>query len=238
MKIPIIKPLILLLLLVGCNKTEVVEFNQNGTLKGQVQTRTEWGELKKDHSDIVIQLEGSNPLLTTVTDFDGKFEITNIPTSTYNLVVSKNGYGEYQHQGFQIVGGNEPLYWNNYLIETSTIVVDDFSAEVVHDQIKLKATISHLSAPTSYIPSIRFFFHNENNPSAQKYLYIRSVNVENDSQIEVTVEPDKKKFPSGSRIYIIAYGLYYLRGYFDIPSNLDIFTGVGKGSDIIEIVAP
>ena len=229
----------------GCEKSELVQLDLKGTLKGTVYTLDEFGYINNDNENIVIQLEGSEPLISIITDSSGIYEIKDIPSGTYNLIVSKEGYGKYQKQGFQIVGGNEPLYFNRSIIEKSSTTITNLSLEIVNSsEISLKGIVNHNYIINGWIytaPNIRYFIHNLSNPSNINYLQTSTILFYEDSgsQFETWIQIDDNQFPSGSKIYIIAYGCYgHEMGNYDILSNQVIFTSVGTGSNITSITIP
>lgn len=237
--------ILILLLFSGCEKSELEQLDLKGTLKGKIYTLDEFGYQNSDNENILIKLEGSEPLLSIITDTSGIYEIKDIPSGTYNLIISKEGYGEYQRQGIQIVGGNEPLYFNSSIIEESTTTIEGLSLEIVNSsEIYLKGIVTHnyiIDEWSPRIPAIRYFIHNSNNPSDNNYLQTGSVSFNGDSgsQMESRLYVDMNLFPSGSKIYVIVYGCYgYEYGYYDILTNQYKYTSLGKGSNIASITIP
>jgi len=196
-------------------------------------------------------LDGSEPLLSAITDSTGCYEINDIPSGTYNIIVSKEGYGEYQRQGFQIVGGKEPLYFNGSIVEKSSTTIDDLSLEIVNGtDIYLKCIVNHTysaSHGNNQIPAIRYFINNTDNPSDTNYLQTNIAGFEGESgtQLFSLVYLNEDLFPSGSKIYIRAYGCngvwgtyLYLYGYYDILLNQYVDVTLGKASNIASIIVP
>jgi hypothetical protein len=238
-------PILILLLFSGCEKSELEQLDLKGTLKGKVYTLDEFGYQNSDNENIVIQLEGSEPLISFITDTSGTYEIKDISSGTYNLTISKEGYGEYQRQGVQIVGGNEPLYFNGSIIEKSSTTIKSLSLEIVNNtEIYIKGIVDHnyiIDEWSFSTPAIRYFINNIENPSDNNYLQtgIVSFNGVSGSQLETQIYIDKNHFPSGSKIYIIAYGCYgYENGYFDILSNQYRYSSLGTESNTASITIP
>lgn len=243
--------ILLILLFAGCKKTEINQIDLKGTLKGEIYAMDEIGQKNNDNRNILVQLEGSEPLLKAVTDSAGKYEIRDIPSGTYNLVLSKEGYGEYQKQGFQIVGGSKPRYFFSSIIKKSSTTVEDLSLEIVNEtDIYLKCIVNHDFDTTESnfrTPVIRYFINTTGNPSNKNYLLTNVVPFEGESgtQLYARVPINNSLFPSGSTIYIIAYGCnnvnrvsisYY--AYYDILLNQFIDTTVGEASNITSITIP
>jgi hypothetical protein len=245
MKKKFIGLILLSILFSACEKSLVKQTSLKGTIKGQIYTANETGRRTDDKEGIVIQLEGSNPLLSYVTDTSGKFEISNIPSGTYNLIISKEGYSELQFQGYQIVGGIKPLYIYSTIAEQSTTKIENISLEGVNsNEITLKGTIHHnfVYDEISYnTAQMRYYIHNTEDVTKDNYLYTMRNGVSGDSgsQFDITIHIDNDLFPSGSKIYVIAYGCSRSDpGYYDILSNLYNYTSTGIGSNIANIIVP
>lgn len=176
---------------------------------------------------------------------DGKYEIRDIPQGTYNLIASREGYGDYQWQGLQIVGGKEPIYSSMMLSEKSKTTIDNVSLEVINgNQIYLKGIVNHnfVSDPYSYYrPTIMYFIHTSDTPSDTNYLQSGWIQFDgiSGSELDYQIYLDSKQFPSGSKIYVIAYGCSPNdNGYYDILSNQYIYSSLGPGSNIAGITIP
>lgn len=238
--------ILLIIITTGCEKTEQFPLNLKGTIKGEIIPRNEFGPANDDYEGFSIQLEGSEPLISTSTDIDGNYELKNIPTGTYNLIISKEGYGEYQKQGLQIVGGDEPLYFKAALNKKSSTTIENISHEIVNGtEIYLRGTVYHnipFDIPTvPHEAVIRYFVHGSENPSGTDYSGTNTLifNGESGTQFNYRINIDKKKYPSGSTIYLIAYGCsYYDLGFYDLLSNLYIYSSIGTGSNIASITIP
>jgi hypothetical protein len=231
------------LMFTGCEKSETGP-GLKGTIKGRVSTFNEFGNQTFDNNNISIQLEGSDPLISAASDDSGKFEINEIPTGTYDLVLSKEGYGNYIMQGFQVVGGNEPFYlFHLYLVEKSSTVIEDLSMEVVNDsEIYVKGIVTYRQNELlSSSPAIIFFIHNANNPSEINYSQVQQLTFSGESgtQLFWGLYLDRALFPSGSKIFVIAYGrAMFDTMYYDILSNKYYYTNLGTGSNIATITIP
>ena len=57
-----------------------------------------------DKSNMTVRVLGTTPVITALTDADGKFVLTNVPFGTYTLEYEKTGYGTYQKTG--LIHGN------------------------------------------------------------------------------------------------------------------------------------
>ncbi len=242
----IITNLILLsLLLSACDKSEIIELDLEGTLKGDIYLYDEQGNQLVDRENISIIIDGSDPLISTTTDIDGYYEINKIPTGTYNIIVSKEGYGDYQSQGFKIVGGDNPVYLNAAIYEKSNTTIENLGLEIVNNnQIYVTGIVNHnyeIDSWTYYNPKILLVIHNEDDPSDTNYIQadIFSFNDESGSEMYNRLYLSNNTFPSGSKIYVKAYGCSnYYYYYYDILTNQYRYTALGTGSNIASITIP
>src|SRR5688572_13294329 len=63
-----------------------------GDLIGTIEIFNEFGELFDDHSGYEVTVEGTDPILKTVTDGGGQFIFRDLPTGTYNFVFQKEQF--------------------------------------------------------------------------------------------------------------------------------------------------
>lgn len=238
-------PILLLLLISGCENTEIVQLNLKGAIKGTISAYDEFGNPSSTNENIVLQLEGSEPLISAFTDMDGKYEINDIPSGTYNLIISKAGYDDFQRQGIPIVGGNETLYFNGSIVKKSSTVIEDLSLEMAYiSEIRLKGVVYHnyvMDGWSYNSPTIRYFIHQLDNPSETNFLQSGTlrINQVSGSPFDFQVYLGTNSFPSGTQIYIIAYGCNpYSLGYYDILSNQYKFSGLGTASNVASITMP
>ncbi len=237
--------ILLFVLLSGCTESELVELNLEGTIKGTVLSLDEFGNLNDDNENIVITLEGSDPLISTTSDIDGYYEINNIPSGTYNLIISKEDYGPFIKQGFKVVGGDKPLYLIHNISEISSTTIENLSLEIVNtSEIYLKGKVNHNYTFDEWYhpyPTILFYIYNQDNPSDINYLQIQSTSFRDESGSELyeKLYLNSDLFPSGSQIYVIAYGYStYSNYYYDMINNIHRRTGNGTTSNIASIIIP
>jgi hypothetical protein len=63
-----------------------------GDLFGKVETFDEFGYPLPDHSGVKVTIEGTEPLLETMTDSSGNYSFEELKTGTYHLVFSKDDF--------------------------------------------------------------------------------------------------------------------------------------------------
>ncbi len=232
--------LCLLLILYGCEKTETIQFDLEGTIKGQVAVIYEDTDASESDSNLyedveVILDDGDNKLSATV-DINGEYSLENIPIGTYNLIFSKPGFSEFQNQGVQIIGGDEPIYCFGYLFEKSSTTIENLELELdEYNNVYLKGTVNNTSSSSS----IWYFIHDDSNVSYTNYTDYGQTFYDLDSGSGAYLGIDSTLFPSGTKIYVRAYACSYgyIIGYLDILSNHPIWP-VGEPSNIASITIP
>ncbi len=232
-----LKLIFLLIIFSSCEKTEIKQVELKGTIKGQMYVYNEFGEEIDDFENTNVALDDGNTKFSTTVNSNNEFLIDNISTGTYDLLFSKEGYYDYQIQGLQIVGGDEPLHTSGSLIEETSTTIENISIELDPvNNMYLKNTANH----SGDYAVIRYFLHNQENVSYSNYLETGTVIFEGESGSQVACEMynNTASYPSGSKIYIIAYGCPIVSiSYYDILSNQTIWQ-IGEPSNVTSITIP
>ncbi|MCU4164761.1 carboxypeptidase-like regulatory domain-containing protein [Carboxylicivirga caseinilyticus] len=237
MKNLILLTILLIIAFCSCKKNEILPIDLKGTIQGTWYTRDEFGNTVDDRIKVVIQLEGSDPLIKTETDIEGRYVLNNIPTGTYNLIISKDGYGEFQTQGLQIVGGDEPLYSGGFLVQKSSTRVSNLYLELDDNGLLYLKGIIHQNNPWGMV-FVRFYFHNSEDISSINYLKTMNLIVSepNGSEFSFRLYDNYKTGDFASKLHAIAYGeSEWSGGYYDIASQQYVITTLGEASNVAKI---
>jgi hypothetical protein len=145
--------------------------NTKGTTIGTINLRDELdSEFTSDKSGVKLTLVGSNPEITVVTDTKGNYAFENVKTGNYDLLIKKEGFPDYNYEGFIIFEGPKPI--KNYgftLRQTSTTVLSnlvvsteepDFGGKVLKFKVKVMPTSDQGNGRT-----VLFVFSNNPNVS-------------------------------------------------------------------------
>lgn len=248
MKISIIILSGLILFLSGCKKVETIKFQSEGTLTGQVVTFNEFGMGNSDYGNVLVQVDGTYPLITAYTNDSGNFEIDHLPAGTYDLIFSKDGYNSMIIMGYRFAGGIAPENINYIrMFEKSSTRIENFSIEVKEGEgINFKGTIFHNfnfdSLETLYVP-VRFYITDKSNPSRYEYIQNMEFFFEGESgqQFETGYyHYNTSLFSPHSTIYAVAYGSSDFMlgetcasfGYYDYLNDVEVCTNLGEPSNI------
>jgi len=109
------------------NKEEYIDLNFSGTINGHIEhVFAEFGgELLKTRIKVEIIRES----ISTTTDEEGKFSLTNVPTGTYDLKFSRSDIADFEYHDVEIIGGDVPVVIKEEinLIQKSTSSISSIS---------------------------------------------------------------------------------------------------------------
>ncbi len=92
----------------GCeNKEEYIDFSRTGSINGCI-TRVYHefgGEVTKEN--VKVEIIGTD--ISTMTDEEGRFSLTNVPTGTYDIKFSRKDLADYEYHNVEIIGGDVPV---------------------------------------------------------------------------------------------------------------------------------
>jgi hypothetical protein len=211
-----------------------------GSLVGFVTIYDEFGVAVADKSGVTITVDGTTPPLTATTNTNGKYQIDNLPTGTWDLVFSKTGCATYKSLGFSFVGGVKPRVFNMILSQlTSTLITNLDVSQYSATQMSINLTISP-ATPAGYYRYIRFYYSKNNPVTSTNYLSTSYLSTTSASLVNYLRSFDKATFPTGTTMYMVAYGeSYYSYGYQDLTSGLYNYTTVNAtGSNIVSVDVP
>ncbi len=234
-----------LFFILGCTKKEILPLEFKGDLKVKVYTSSEFGTPTNDKGNIDVALEGTDPEIKVATDTSGTVVINNLPLGTYNLVVSKEGYGTYKYQGFRFIGGSELSNISLSLTHKSTTKIKSYHLSISGTILTVSGIISHQYPPpaiySNILPGLVMYLSNSPEVSFTNYLdyYNFNANQNNDTTFKTNMNAITSYFPSGSTIYTIIYGRNRFGSYYyDPETGLYYDPNLGDPSEIQSIVVP
>lgn len=232
-----------MLILPCCEQSQTIKLDLEGTLKGKVITYDEFGWTIKDYDGLSVNAESGDVLLTTIVDSNGRYELINIPTGTYKIYTSKEGYGTVFVSPYPIVGGVTPSYRDFYIYKIPDIKIENLSLEMIDDDVYLIGSVIHdieIDPDKGRIPTFRYFLNHSGNPSGSNFdkTYLETLNGEAGWQIYSNLS-NNHFFSSGEQIWVIAYGCNALASsYYDFYLEKSIWMNLGEASNIASITIP
>ncbi len=193
-----------------------------------------------DFSGVKVSID--NTSIFAFTDSNGKFELKNVHAGTYDITVTKEGFGTYRQFSIPYAGGPapgaipyiDPGYSPTIILgKIPTYIISNFSMSTVNGKVTL-----NIQTP---VPSalIRVYLNDGATVSSTEFKYAFSVDIENETyfnEFPILSSMSKKTFK------VIAYpanrnysaGTYYL----DQATNRRIYTSLGTPTPISEVAFP
>ncbi len=236
---------VLLTMVSGCDKEQIITLNLKGTIKGEVSVQDVFGWYTADFQGISVQLDNSNQIISTSVDETGHFVLEEIPSGTYERSAIKEGFGSGFYQNFQLVGGDQPIYLWFSLREIPEMTIEHISLEIIEGEVYLTGTVDHdyiidpdVSPPR--VPAFRYFVSKSEDPSWEDYL---------DTQIDLLKRISGWQiyselylgyhFSSGEKLFVIAYPCNNSDGsYYNFESKQYVYPTLGESSNVASIIIP
>jgi len=234
---------IILLVMSGCEKPVDGGISTN-TIVGFIELADENGNIVSDKSNGIIVLYSPDSLTSELTDASGRVIIENVPSGTYNVKFSKEGYGEYMDFGTRVAGGPaESLIGTGNLFKKPVETISNLSIIWNGNYYIIAGDIS----PNANELYLRFFFSNDPSVSSLNYAttnvaYISEFDISDGSHFQINGDvlfTPLEIYDEGSTIHVKAYATHMADfsgriGYFDEILEIDIFSGIAiNGSQIV-----
>ena len=144
-----------------------------GDITGFVRPLDEFGNILLDKSGVTATLENTNPLVTATSDANGKFTLTGVKTGTYNITLSKAGYGTMKLISVSHAGGSTATtLYRTEISQISSSIISNFTAT---NGISTYTTIAGTVTPTPTATTPRdvfIVFSTNPNPTPENSTYI------------------------------------------------------------------
>jgi len=245
----------------GCDSSPEFLPGLEGRMVGYLYSFDEFGTLLEDHSRFKVTARGHAGTYMAFSDSEGRFELTDLPTGTYELHFWKPGFGTLKQFGIQHLGGKATilLLTNSYLTgdHTRAYFLYEISKTRIQDLLiendTLTSTFLFHDEALPERASINLYFSTEEGFDIQEAQYTLSLNLrEEEGSYTGSLGFQEHPFKSGERIYyraayftkpwewnqqgIYLYELYGLDSYFDYESNQTIFPNHGEVSEQFSFV--
>lgn len=231
-KIVIISNIFLLLL--GCNKNEENIFLK-GKIVGFVNLVNEAGEEIENKSGVNVLIEGLE--ISANTNENGRYELTNVPAGTYNIIYNMTSYGSYKRFGYQFIGGNLPAFLDETaLFEQPGVEIQSLDISFNDNMITISGTISETN---QY--AVQIFMNDSTNVSNLQYdytTYKSSYSGSKYTQLSQSIFLTETPYSFGDKVYIVIYFINAFEelGYFDNINEKQVYTSYKRASDVINLI--
>jgi hypothetical protein len=233
--LPLSWSFILILFITSCNSNDdSPAAATRANISGSVNLYNESTNLV-DLSNMTVSVLGTMPLISAVTDAQGKFVLSNVPFGTYTLEYTKNGYGTYKK--FGVVHGTNgqatALTAIPSLGQVSTTSITGITASASANQVVLSISTNPEGSAANR-RYIRYFLSTSQSVSATNYSYYSPVFTSQINPFEKTIlatELVSAGFTSGQQVYVRAYGDSFWDNAYDSPEfNRRIFPNLNAST--------
>ena len=209
------------LLLFSCsNEKEEENIIETGSITGTVKLFTSRGGFYPNE-DMRVTLEGTDPVISVLTDTNGSYRFDDLPHGRYDLRFEKEGFGTFKRGDIVHINEETNLEAFETLGKKSTTEISSLQLFETDTGITLSLNTSPPSHTTN-IRYVRIFFNIGSEASNQIFEYFTPV-----LQSEFTPffrqytyeEFEELGFISGATIHIKAYGESLLSNEYNDPNN-------------------
>jgi hypothetical protein len=232
-----------------------------GSLTGAVELVDALGAPITDRSGVRVEVTGTSFAATSAAD--GTWRIDDLPAGTYDLQLSRAGFGEIRSFGYGFVGGGrawlgvhrlsqKPIGRFTALSSGPDSIITGFdvrdSATGIVDTLwqrglfRISATIA---TDMPAVPAVLLVFNTASTVSplpGQHISVLRITPRSTPEMIEVLDAADVRRYvgrPAGARLYMRAYlEASQPTMYFDIASLTTVRTALSEGSSVVELIVP
>ena len=179
-----------------------------------------------DKSNMLIKVNGTNPLVTALTNSNGQFVLEDVPFGTYTIEYEKENYGNFKKFNVVHQDGATAISSTPSLGKQSSTQITDLQVNIASNQVVFSIT-TNPAGNTSNRRYLRYFLSTNANVSNVNYMYYSATYVAQINPFQVTLSQTdliNAGFSSGQTVYVKAYGnSFWSNEYLDANLNKMIF---------------
>jgi hypothetical protein len=227
--------LIFYLLVVGACKKECDRL-PTGVVIGFVKLYSDNDPDLSDFSGVLATLENTN--ISSTTDATGKFTFEGVSPGTYDITLTKPGFGTVKYFSFSYSGGPAPGLIPSNIIGLPYFALSAFPTYTITSlALGLNMGFLEVSGNTSVDrANLICVYSGRNDVSNTNYEGLLYIEAENNSFLFSL----PNNFPKGTKLYFKAYpvsrGFYSF--YRDRDSNMVVVTSIGSPTNTIDFTIP
>ena len=195
-----------------------------GNLFGFVNLTKQDGTAMLDRSGVQVTIEGTS--VSTNPDSAGRWVLSNLKTGTYNISLSKSGFGTAKAISYQFIGGGDVYFGKWVLYQIPDYYVSALTDTLIGASVEIHG---RMSGNAAYRRNVIVFFGSDstgpgfNNFSVSAPLSVRA----GDSTFLIPVGVQSLHswgFQSGSVAYLAAYTFTGITSYDDTFTGQRVYT--------------
>ena len=189
-----------------------------------------------------ISIEETSPIISAITDLEGKFLLNNVPFGIYTLVYEKEGYGTYkkfnvEHNESQ---SSTIIQETPSLGKFSTTEISDLSVTITGTDVSISVSTN----PAGNVGNnryIRFFYSTDSNVSDENHNYYSSTYVSQINPYSLSLSQSdlaSMGFSTGTTVYVKVYGESFWSNDY-LSGNLRIFPNLNNiSANAVSFIVP
>lgn len=203
------------------------------------------GSQPSNRSGVTVGLEGLP--LTTTTDSNGRFVLSNLNAGIFNINYSKPGYGSSKTVRYQFVGGGQAYVGNVTLCQPPSFSVSSISFGGISGAGTVSINVQ-LSESATEQRRVFLFFGENSSVSSNPQNYVgqisSTVTFSSGSGVGFLSQSTLRNagIASGTTAYVVAYAAnqgFLNSGYVDVNTGRFVYTNLsGSASNVISFAAP
>ncbi|EKB51198.1 carboxypeptidase-like regulatory domain-containing protein [Cecembia lonarensis] len=193
------------------------------------------GTNQLEKSGMLVRIQGTSSMFSTLTDVTGKFVIKDVPFGEYNIEFEKEEFGTFKIFALTHTNSGKPTSINQSpsLGKKSSTEITALSVGVEGDNVIVSIT-TNPAGNNSNRRYLRYFLGEDANLSQNLYSFYSSGYVVQFNPYTITISKSdlaKAGFVSGKQVYIRAYGdSFWGNEYLDPTLNRKIFPNLNPNS--------
>jgi hypothetical protein len=215
-----------------------------GNLKGHITLWDQFnGRILANQAGDTVSIDGTS--LKTTTDSTGYYVFAGISTGTYNLTITKPGFGMMKSQNIEFVGGGD-TYRDARIGQPSTFNATGLADSVgaTSGNVTVYGTVPTDPHGRSFIIYVGSSSAVSSNPTTFLYYNTKNINP-NVTKLSFTIpltDLQDAGFVTGASVYFAVYGINSgfnnTSSYEDFPTGRTVFTGLSSTPATWSLVMP
>jgi hypothetical protein len=205
----------------ACQQAPTAASVMTGTLKGGVTLFDQNLAPTTDGSGVTVTFEGSG--YSTTTDSTGLWTMDGLPTGTYDITYSRQGYGSIRQFGFPFVGGGTEYMtgWHWVLVPTTQVTISSIDPVLAEERLQLSITPTVTATQQVHSPVFIMISRSASSSIDNRtgaWTYENDIAVNSASTLNLSFDEIRSAygFQSGDTLYIKVYAV---AGRYNDPNS-------------------
>ena len=231
------------LIIASCSNDDALVESPTGSIVGVVELYDD-NQNNIGNSGMKITIEGSNPLITALSDTDGSYVLKKVPFANYILLFEKEGFGDYKLYDISLKDNNNDIRIIGNVLKLGQISnseITDTSVAINGNFIIL--TVNRPTTENLLVKRMRIFYGKTSDVSNTNYTEFSPIigTTGNPATLTFSIAFFKNLgFESGNTLWFRVYGdNFYTNSYEDLDTMETLFPNVNPNTvDAVSVIIP